>query len=661
MKPSPTSTVLLAFAALLALAPASDAATFRVDATGGNDSPSCGSAAAPCQSIQQAVNLASSGDTVLVATGTYTYQPALDPCSSETGVVCIVGKKLSILGGYPTGSWTPSDPAANPTVIDGEDFQRGVLVQRISPTSPFGAALVLRGFTIRRGRAAGNVSAAQDRRGGGLKAGLVESLVLSDVAFEDCVAAGADTATGDGGNGAGGGASVSSSPDLPRIEARFDRIVFRNNRALGAAGPERGGLALGGGLFMDHTNLRASDLVFENNRADAGNSSGDGLHGGLSADALGGGWAILSDTNAVVDGFSAVGNSATGGSSAGRGGVGAGGGTYVERSSLEIRQGEIRGNSTLGGAADTGGFANGGGLTAFAASVTLDRVALIANHATSGAGTTTKGTVGGGGAYLNRHDDASVSVTILNSIVADNRIDLGTGGGLVGGGGAGLFLLGNVATIVHTTLAENVLGTSPLDGQALSVVPHPTWFASSADIRFSIIADHTSLANAAAVKVQSGGSVTFEGGLFAGNSKDTNDGAPNAGAFSGLGTVQTAGSADFVSPGPSDYDYHLQASSPAVDEAPTSTVERDFDDTVRPHPRDLGADEYCSAAVDDLVLSDQTVSSSRIERSCRTIAARDYTIGPSADVLFQSGRSVRLESGFAVEAGARFQVLIELP
>lgn len=637
-------------------------ATLHVSATSGSDTFGCGPVGSPCASIQQAVNLSGSGDTILVAEGTYTYSASLDPCSSETGVVCIMGKHLTVLGGYAAGSWSQRDPASHPTVIDGEDVQRGVLVQRASPVSP-SASLRMEGFTITRGRAGGSVLASEDRRGGGLKAGLVDAITLRDIVFDSNVAAGANTTSKDGGNGAGGGAAISTSADLPRINALLERVEFVGNQALGAQGPDRGGLALGGGLFIDHSNLNAVDLVFSNNSAIAGTSTGGGVSGGLTADALGGGMAVLSDTDGLISGFSATGNSTTGGSSNGNGGVGGGGAFYFERSSLELRDGEIKENSTLGGSGDKGGLASGGGVTAFATSVIFDRVALIANHATGGDGITTKGAVGGGGAYLNRHDAADVSITVRNSVVAANRIDLGTGANTQGGGGGGLFLLGNDALIVHSTLAGNILGTTSLGGQALSLVPHPNtnFFVSTADIRYSIVADHTSLTNVAAVKVQPGCSATFTGGLFAGNDLDTNESSANSGDFFGLGTVMTAGSAGFVSPGSPNYDYHLLGSSVAVDQAGASTTELDIDRTFRTAPRDLGADEYCSATAEDLVLSGGVVNNTRTEEACKTITASSYSVGSSGDVLLHAGRTVILGNGFQVASGGALRIEIGVP
>ena len=60
-----------------------EAQTHRV-ALGGSDISSCGSETTPCQSIQYAANKAASGDTLLVAGGTYTYKASADDCSFLT-------------------------------------------------------------------------------------------------------------------------------------------------------------------------------------------------------------------------------------------------------------------------------------------------------------------------------------------------------------------------------------------------------------------------------------------------------------------------------------------------------------------------------------------------------------------------------------------------
>lgn len=629
----------------------------RVDVASGIDNGSCGTIATPCASIQQAVNKASDGDQILVAQGTYTHQPALDPCGADSAVVCIIGKELSVVGGFAPPDWTTSNPVANPTTIDGENSVRGVVVKE---------TLTLRGFTIDRGRVAGTASTL-NAFGGGIEAIRLQAITLEDLVIQDCRAIGADTSSGPGGIGAGGGLYITTGAGLPRVQATLKGLTFSGNQVQGGAtgSNDRGGHAEGGGAFVNRTILQASDLAFANNSALAGNSSGSGTTGGVRAEALGGGLAILRDTSVTISGLSATGNSVAGGSasaSGGTGGTGAGGGIYVEGSSLDLRDADLRGNESVGGAADTGGLGTGGGLTSFDADVIFDRVTLIDNQATGGDGVTKKGNVGGGGAYLERANDPGVTASILNSVFADNRVNLGVGGGVGTGGGGGLFVLGNDATLVHTTFAQNALGTSPLVGQAIVVVPR-LGSPSHATIVDSIIADHTSLDTIAAVQAQtSDSSITFDEGLFAGNERDTNEALPNSGTYSGLATMATSGSAGFDSPGTPSFDYHLIASSPAIDQATSSLVELDFDKTFRSAPRDWGADEYCFAATDELALSNATVNTGQIHEACLTISAGpSYHIGAGGDVVLRAGAKVVLQNGFSVGEGGTLAIDIHLP
>lgn len=647
--------------------PSAESAVLRVDTVSGNDIGNCGTVATPCASIQRAVNIASDGDTILVGEGTYTYQPPLDPCATGLAVVCIVEKQLTLMGGFSPPNWSTADPTAHVTVIDGENAVQGILVKKTFPGSAFDASLTLQGFTVRRGRVEGTLS-SPDAFGGGIAAILVRSLTLRDVVVQGSVAIGADTSSGPGGTGAGGGIYISTSlPTLPPVQAVMSNVTMIGNQAFGGAAnsSNRGGFALGGGLFINKASFRATQLTVESNTAQAGDSTGGGTTGSVRAEALGGGIAILRDATVTIGGLSATNNTAMGGdasSSTGIGGTGGGGGLYVEGSSLELHDADVRSNTSVGGSADIGGLGIGGGVTSFDADVVLDRTALITNRADGGNGVTEKGAVGGGGAYLERASIASVAVVITNSIVANNHVDLGTGGGKVGGGGAGIFVLGNSAAISHTTFAQNSLGSDPLVGQAVNVTPR-LGSESHAKITDSVIADHTSLSNVAAVHAQTpGATITFAKGLFAGNERDTNDGLPNSGGFSGLGTMVSAISAGFQSPGPPNFDYHLLASSPAVDQATTSSVKHDFDKTFRSTPRDWGADEHCFAAVDELVLSNSTVSSTRVEEACQEIiVGPSYRIAESGDVTLRSGSKIILGNGFAVDAGGRLVVDGHLP
>jgi hypothetical protein len=82
--------------------------TFYASVTTGADGNN-GSAAAPFGSIQHAINVAQSGDTILLAGGDYGFNAAEDQFSSVLGtgaVAFILNKQLTILGGYSPTNWT---------------------------------------------------------------------------------------------------------------------------------------------------------------------------------------------------------------------------------------------------------------------------------------------------------------------------------------------------------------------------------------------------------------------------------------------------------------------------------------------------------------------------------------------------------------------------
>jgi len=108
--------------------PRSAATGLRYVAPGGN----CGGATPCYATIQAAVDAASPGDEIRVATGIYSGTQTVtitqwgDPYTYTQ--VVIITQTLVLHGGYTTTNWTTSDPAANPTVIDAQRQGRGITI-----------------------------------------------------------------------------------------------------------------------------------------------------------------------------------------------------------------------------------------------------------------------------------------------------------------------------------------------------------------------------------------------------------------------------------------------------------------------------------------------------------------------------------------------------
>ena len=570
----------------------------RYVASSGNDLGDCSTTISPCHTIQYAVNQSSSGDIILVAQGTYTYNQAVDPCTflSEDGksVVCIVGKILSIFGGYSTSNWAAANPATNLTVIDGQDTYRGVFLLGDEKTT---ASLDMEGFTIQFGRTQGpNTPGDPSGFGGGMVVSGAR-VTLRDMIFKNNKVYGDSTSSGAGGAGAGSGLAINWS--LDGTSNLLERVTFEGNQSFGGNGPDRGGLAYGalfvnGSVTIDHG-------TFTNNQAFAANSEGSGTSGGLNADALGG--AIGGGGGSwVIRHIIATGNEVVGGNGATYAGGGFGGGIYVEKAaSFSISDSYLSTNLARGGDAVDGGFGAGGGILINTTSATIDRVWLVENSAIGGntTGMGNAGGGGGGGLYLWATDGTAISeASITNAIITDNYVTMGSIGGTApGGGGGGIQIQGQMATLSHSTIARNRLGPALISGQGLLVLATPGISSALANVNNSIIADHTEGASGAvAVLVQPGNTVNFNRGLFAGNTNNTNvSGVPlPSGTINGLTTMLSASSAGFQSPGAPDYDYHLLPDSPAVDEAVGSTITIDIDWQLRPVgvASDIGADEY---------------------------------------------------------------------
>ncbi len=571
-------------------------------ATTGWDGAGCGTSVQPCASIQYAVNQASNGDTLLVAAGTYVFNRNNDPCSAtlgSTAVVCIINKQVTILGGYATANWTYANPSANLTVIDGQSTYRGVWVTMTGPAT----SLRMEGFTIRNGIARGMPARPGDQSifafGGGMYIEL--SLVtLRNIVFDSNQSVGENTNLRYGGAGAGGGLAILSAPNGSSLEW----LTFKNNVARGGSGLERGGYAIGGGLFTyNSTILTARYLTFTGNSAIAGSASGSGIDSvtGELADGQGGGAAFQVGSNVVLQNVTAINNNATGGAAPfGNGGGGFGGGLYAEIATLTVYDALVTNNVAQGGngvnaatLTSAAGLAEGGGVLAFNSNFTLERASVINNTARGGTGQVYMGSAGGGRIAIVRLSGSSTSA-LTNAIIADNLATLGGGtNNSVGGGGGGLWLQGTDTSITHSTIARNRLGNASMGGQGVLLLNYGAATPTVANIAYSIIAEHSNSNNESALRVAPNNTANLTRGLWAGNTLLSNVGANlgSAGTLNGANTMLSASSAGFVSPGAPNYDYHLQSTSPAKDQAVGSATPMDVDGFARNFP-DIGAAEW---------------------------------------------------------------------
>lgn len=618
------SLMILSFLLFCSLVPNSSAWATAPDtryvANTGNDAGDCSSPLSPCRTIQYATNQAVSGDTILVAQGTYYYDPSVDPCSflQNRAVVCFVDKQLTILGGYTLTNWFQANLTENPTIIDGQNTYRGVAAIGYATTT---AHLSMEGFLIRNCKAQGPAYLNPydpSGFGGGM---LVQHafVTLRDVIFRNNQAVGQNTASGVGGQADGAALRIEEPP--LGTTSLLQRVTFDGNQSYGGTGPERGGVAFGA-LFIYKATVIIEDTQFTNNLARAGNSTGSGSYGSPpNADALGGGMAV-EEGILTLRRVTATGNRVQGGNATSYGGGAFGGGIFIEdfgnrATSATISDSYIANNIAIAGAASTGGVAAGGGIDVDSSHITLERTRIISNSVTGGSSPSgSAGPGAGGGIYVFAVREGPFQANFNNIIVAQNFAASGSGTTNAGnGGGGGIVIHGVNATINHATIAYNRLAQPLSLGQGLLVQPWPSplspqWSA-VVNLNHSLIAHHTvGGASSAAVVVQQNSTLTFNRGLFAANTKDTN--ANNtpvpAGTINGLTTMQTATSAKFIAPDQPYFNYHLRGDSPAVDQATGSTMADDIDRQQRPYgaKSDYGADEYVPFAL-AVAVGDQTL------------------------------------------------------
>ena len=254
-----------------------DASIIRV-APGGTDTASCGSATTPCRAIQYAINKALSGDTILLAAGSYGFvagnsqDPVCKTYNIKACVSCIYNKHLTIKGGYTTSDWANPDPSTNLTILDGGGQYRVISLLSSSPANPTGS-LLLDGVTIQNGLAQGGIGSnhlSTSGYGGGL---FVQNapLTMNNVILKNNQAiGGTNSSNAEGGVGVGGGMAVNG---LQTGSIIINHVTFDSNTSLGGNVKDRGAYSFAGGLYTYATRIEITDMILNNNLTQAGSTT----------------------------------------------------------------------------------------------------------------------------------------------------------------------------------------------------------------------------------------------------------------------------------------------------------------------------------------------------------------------------------------------------
>lgn len=588
-----------------------EAATIRV-APDGTDAAGCGSTSQPCKTIQFAINQAVTGDFLKIATGSYTYNPANNPCTflNTPAVACVYNKNLTIAGGFSTSDWDNYNPAQNLTVIDGQSQYRGVAL--IAATNNQ-ARLVMKGFTVQNGRAYGQNNSSDDYVRHAFGAGVYAShglLTLEDMTIKNnATYGGSSTSISIGGWAFGGGVAI-EGPIYGGGTTTLQNVSLENNQATGGTGKNGGGNGMGGGLLTNNTALFVTGVSISSNIARGGNTAGNGCNG--SGSGYGGAASLGNHASIILDQITANDNHAFGGNANGStscGGYGIGAGLFLESATVHVTDSLLTLNQSLGGIGKTGGIGWAGGIYSDKVNLTLDRVKIVANTAQSGgsSGSGSAGQAGGGGAYLAAFDGNDYSVSVTNCLIANNKAIMGTPGTRNTGGGGGFFIQALPATITHSTFANNQLENGLDNGQAIIVVAlnGTSGKPGVLNLEYSLITDHKNNHTSGnfAVTVLPGSNANFSYAWFGNNTSHYTvpSGTPIDHVWKG------AQSAGYVSPAGPDYDYHLKSDSPVINLAADSDLPNDIELISRPvfNISDLGAYEF---SVPSLVVDRTNIS-----------------------------------------------------
>lgn len=255
----------------------------------GDDANPC-SLSQPCATVQHAVDIASPGGHILVATGDYT---GVHTQGGMTQVVYIA-KSVSVRGGYTTdfNTW---DPVAYPTTLDAEGAGRVVSIVGPSITATIDSLVITGGDATGITLNCPNTGGASDGCGGGVFIDQAETLVIGNVISGNLAAVSA------GSNSASGGGIF--------VRYGYGTVITANLIANNFA--SQGVRGMGGGIHLYYANgvqvvsNRLIDNVSTTSSSTPGWGGGIAIGGSGAVATISGNWIEGNRTNGVSSGYGA--------------------------------------------------------------------------------------------------------------------------------------------------------------------------------------------------------------------------------------------------------------------------------------------------------------------------------------------------------------------
>lgn len=235
---------------------------YYVATTGSDSSNPCTDSAAPCATVQHAVDVAEANGEIRIAAGTYT------GVSARAGITQMVyiSKSVVLLGGYSPADWTTAYPLTQTTTLDAQGRGRAIYINSGQPT--------IAGLRLLNGSALGLGGADYDY-GGGIFIGVGAAPVI-----RACTIVSSTAEMGGGVFLRQSAATLEGNTIISNTISDYGGGVF----ALFSDGSTFTGNILranqaryGGGLYLYASDARLTNNVIAANRA-TGSGNGSGLY-----------------------------------------------------------------------------------------------------------------------------------------------------------------------------------------------------------------------------------------------------------------------------------------------------------------------------------------------------------------------------------------------